>query len=215
MLKTIAVSLALIVLSGCGMISTKPITDDKFTELKGKSLAVTKPIGRSTSVLTIGGALVAGLTVFNSSEDDLTTTFKIADPAINISKRVSESLIKKSKIKLNAKKALKEESRDAEEIISQFPKSDYVLDINTVFSMFSYKPFDFGSYKLAYTSKLQLFEASTKMVVAESICAVSSDDEQSISYDDFLDNDAKLLKLEFKRAEKLCTEQFSKEILKV
>ncbi len=215
MYKLITTALAVTILSGCGIISTKPITPEKFTELKGKKLAVTTPIESRLSVLTVGGAMVSGLTVFTGSEDDLSKMYGLKDPAIEISKIVELNLIKKSKIKIKQHKSLSELSRDPLEIASQFKGVDYVLDINTVSMMFSYRPFDFGTYKLMYNAKLQLVESKTNSVIAESICSNVTDDEVSISYDEYLEDNAKLLKAEFERATNLCAVEFSKSILRI
>lgn len=215
MIRVFSSLLLISLLSGCGIISTKPITPEKFTELKGKKLAVTKPIDKSVAVVTIGGALIEGMTIFNANEDDLKTTFSIQDPAVSISNNVKTKLAKKSKIKIVKEKQLKELSRDAEEVLAQFPEADYVLDINTVSSIFSYRPLEFGVYKLTYNAKLQLFEAKSKTVVAEAICHQVTDDETSFGYDEYLKDNAKLLKGEFNRAAKLCSEEFSKKILTI
>ena len=99
MFKLVSTAVAVALLSGCGMISTKPISPEKFTELKGKNLAVTSPIEMEMKVLTIGGAMIEGLTVFNADRDSLTEHFGLADPSISISKNVEKNLVKKSKIK--------------------------------------------------------------------------------------------------------------------
>lgn len=215
MIRLISSLLFISLLSGCGFISTKPIAPETFSDLKGKKLAVTKPFDTGVAVVTIGGALVEGMTIFNASEDDLKTTFSIEDPAFSISKTVKNRLTKKSKIKLTKEKQLKERSRDANEILAQFPDADYVLDINTVNTIFSYRPLEFGVYKLTYNAKLQLFEAKTKTVVAEAICHQVTDDEQSFGYDEYLKDNAKLLKGEFARVAKLCSDEFSKKILTI
>jgi len=214
MFRLITAAISIAILSGCGMISTKPIAPEKFTELKGKKLAVTTPFKAKLNVLTVGGALMAG-TVGFSSEDDISTVYRLQDPAFSISKNVEKKLAQKAKIKVSEHKKLSEPSRDPEEIAPQFPNADYILDINTVNAFFGYKPFDFGSYRLLYNAKLQLVEADTKTIVAESICHTESDEDQSIGYDEFLANNAKLLKAEYARAIQLCTKEFSQSILRI
>jgi len=215
MLKILISVLALSLVSGCGLlVQTKPMDEDKLADLKGKTLAVTKPHKVNMGLFTKSDALL-GIFSTTMSAEEITNRYELPDPAFDISKNVESKLVKNVKMKVTKRQQLKERTGDATEIAGQFDGVDYILDIETINSQMIYKPLAFGEYKLIYRAKLQLVESASKEVVASSVCVVESDENDSHSYDDMVAQNAKLLKKDFNRAANHCTREFTTDILKI
>ena len=74
--------------------------------------------------------------------------------------------------------------------------------------------FDAGAHKLIYQGRLQLIDLRSEQVVAQGLCSYITPEDASKSYDEFIDDDAAILRLEIKAAVKSCAAEFTSNILR-
>lgn len=194
MLKIVLTAALAVSLSGCGLLlETKPLTADTGAELKGKKVVVTEPYNVGLSAMTLTDVYL-GIFSPDPSGSELQERYGIEDPINSLRDRVLSSWKKDLKLQVSGSKQLSKYMVSAEELTDGVQNADFVLDVSSANMIFTYKIGSFSEYNVKYKAKLQLVDANNKTVVAQKLCDVVSGDDKSYTYDDYLDQNAKLLK---------------------
>ena len=82
--------------------------------------------------------------------------------------------------------------------------------------MFNYYPTDWSHYRVSYSGRLRLIDATTRTVVAESACnSVQGDDKNPPTKEQLLENKAALLKTHLANAGQACVDVLARDVLKL
>ncbi|WP_283789870.1 hypothetical protein QNI23_005105 [Bermanella sp. WJH001] len=214
MLKVILTSLLIVSLSGCGLLfETKPLTQESSAQLKNKKVVVTEPyeIGLSSMTLT---DVYLGIFSPDPSGDELQKRYGIKDPIANLKSKVLASWKKDTRFNVSGKKSMDAYTPSVDELTADVSNADFLLDVSSAQMFFTYKIGSFTEYNVKYKAKLQLVDLANKTVVAQKLCDAVSGDDKSYTYDDYLANNAKLLKEALLEASNKCAYELSVAALK-
>jgi hypothetical protein len=91
---------------------------------------------------------------------------------------------------------------------------DYLLDVRTHNWSFVYFPTDWDTYRVLYHAKLRLIDVKNNQVVAEAFCSHEPEQSQeSLSYDELLNDNARGLTQELHLAAEYCVNDFRAKLL--
>lgn len=202
----------------CTTVQHAPLSSDASAKLQGKSLAATKYPTADFVAMTAGKAVFAviGAVAMIAEGNSIIKENGIEDPARKISQRLADKLVASRDMRLNtgADKLTQNDSIDA--LVAAYPSASYLVDVKTLNWLFTYYPADWAHYKIIYSARLRLIDASSKRVVAESACVShQGDDKNPPSKDQLLENQAALLRKYFDQAADSCVNVLARDILKL
>jgi len=218
MIKKLILVVCACATTACTTVQHAPLSSDASAQLQGKSLAATKYPTADFTAMTAGKAAFAviGAVAMIAEGNSIIKENGIEDPARNIGQRLADKLVASRDMRLNTgtDKLAQNDSVDA--LVAAYPSASYLIDVKTLNWLFTYYPADWAHYKIIYTARLRLIDASAKRVVAESACVShQGDDKNPPSKDQLLENQAALLKKYFDQAADSCVNVLARDILKL
>jgi len=170
---TILLMMAVVAVSGCSTIKTNELTHMEAQQLNDKSLAYTKynrlqDFPAQTAVTVQFGLL--GVSSAISSGNTMMRNNKITDPALDIAQALAKKLSDKHKVKVVQNEQVIPLNSDVKSIVSQYPGSDYILDVKTANWSSIYFPSDWNNYRIIYNGHARLIDTSSQTVIAEVLC---------------------------------------------
>jgi len=215
--RRLAVLVALVTMaSGCVTVANKPLPQDAAEKLPGKSFVPTRYAKPDFTAMTAGKAAfgLIGVAAMVKAGNDIVNQNQVADPAVGISTAIASRLVEKRNMtEVPAGDATAANDQLAV-LATTFPNADYLLDVKTMSWMFGYYPGNWSHYRVLYNARIRLIDASTKDVLAESMCkAAPVDDQNPPTRDQLLENEAALLKQYLDKATTDCVEVLSTQVL--
>ena len=195
-------------LGGC--MSVKPVQApaDAIDALKGQPFTSVTYVKPDFSAMTYGRAAIGGLiggAVMVSEGNALVKDNDIPDPALRIEPKLTALITDRLKSSGATRIADRVAKMDDEESLSRDAgRKGVILDVETIGWMFLYFPFDWSHYKVMYTARARLIDASTGKRIAQAPCQYQSEDKTPPTYDQLLDNKAALLKTMLATAADTC-----------
>jgi hypothetical protein len=173
-LTNVAVVLALAFTAvGCATVKQNELTTDEALTLKNKSVVSVKynqlPDFAAQTAANVQFGLL-GLASAISSGNSMIKNNKIEDPAISISKKISDGLIANQSMKINQSNDSVSTKATDEDLIKTYGKSDYILDVKTTGWSSIYFPTDWDNYRVMYTAQARLIDVKSRQVVIEETC---------------------------------------------
>lgn len=214
MMRVVLTAVLAISLTGCGLLfKTKPLTSDSTETLNNSKVVVTKPFKVGLSSMTLTDVYLG---IFSPDPDgyEIAEKYNIEDPIDEVQKKVLNSWKQDLRLNIVGTKELSGYTVSAEDLVHEVGSADYVLDISTANITFTYQIGSFTDYHVKYSAKIQLVDTETNEVVAQKLCNTTSGEDKSYTYDDYLSNDAKLLKAGIKEAANNCAYELSVNALK-
>ena len=212
------VALAMVVLSGCVSVEHRPLAAGDLETMRGESITATRYAKPDFGAMTAGKAsfgLIGGMAMV-SAGNKIVEENGIEDPAIAISDGLMELLVAQAGMRPAESEGKVAEIDKIPALVSTYPGSRYLLDVKTFNWMFTYYPSDWSHYRVLYNARLRVIDASSRKVVAETMCsATQGDDANPPTRDQLLENDAALLKTYLKQASESCIAVLSKEVLQL
>jgi predicted small secreted protein len=207
-----------VLLSGCATVSHAPLSAESSARLGGKSLVETRYEKPNFTAFTPGRAAfgLIGAAAMVSEGNEIVNANNIPDPAQRIATGLSERLSKARSMVTVPNQGRVAANDEVQTLVSTYPEAGYLLDIKTLGWMFNYYPSQWSRYKVTYTARMRLIDASTKDVVAETACnTVQGDDSNPPTKDQLLENGAALLKRYLEQAADACVDVLARDALKV
>jgi len=108
------------------------------------------------------------------------------------------------------------EDYGVDDVVSNFPKSDYVIDNVALNWRVMYYKLKFGKYYVVLTTKMRLIDLKNKKVVSEGYCQKETeyDESRPLTYDLLFNNGAKGLIEETRKLADTCLVQY-KQLLQL
>lgn len=218
MIKSITLLLAVFILAGCVSTKNMPMQPDVFAVDAPKTITTSFREKPSFSAMTAGKgafALVGALASI-SAGNDLIEQHQIEDPAVYIGQSLTGALKQRYALDIANNNGAVLDVDEPSSIAERYPKSDLVLDVQTINWSFIYFPADWDNYRVIYTAKLRLIDTRSNKMIAEGFCKrIPEQDENSPSYDDLISDQAQGLKKELQLAADHCIEEFQTKVLKI
>ncbi len=216
--KIVVMAIASIVLSGCVSTKNLQISQQDLKQINPNHVALTSREKPNFSAITAGKAMFAllGAAAMISAGNDIVEENKIEDPASYIQAELARELNKNYGFKIDESETKKVATSKGSKIAQLFPKSDLVLDIETINWSFAYFPTDWDNYRVIYSAKLRLIDTKSKNTIAEGFCSrVPEEDDSAPSHDELLANNAERLKQELRSAANKCISEFKSNVLSI
>lgn len=198
---------------GCSSIKTKELSSETSTNLKGKSLVLSKygelPDFAAQTAVNVQFGLI-GLATAISNGNSIIKSNHIEDPAFEISKKLALGLQENQGIKFIEGETKLGSSRDINDIVKIYAGYDYILDVKTLNWSSIYYTSDWDNYRIFYSAHARLIDSKSSSVVAEEACAAAPEYQNTNdapSYEDL--ETGKGLKKELTRAIDFCVERIS------
>jgi hypothetical protein len=158
---------------GCATVNKNELTADEALTLKGKSVVASKynelPDFAAQTAANVQFGLL-GLASAISSGNSMIKNNKIEDPAISISKKISDGLNVNQNMKVIQSGDFVSAKVTDDELIKTYGNSDYILDVKTTGWSSIYFPTDWDNYRVMYTAQARLIDVKSKQVVIEETC---------------------------------------------
>ncbi|WP_052046420.1 hypothetical protein [Candidatus Paracaedibacter symbiosus] len=215
MLRFLAAIVGGLMLSGC--VGTKIVKADMpaIEKRQHPMLTIAKRPLPSFAAITAGKAMFGALGAMAMIDAGNTVVAEngIEDPAIQVSQELGRLLGERLSIPVVlAQHELT--STKPSEIAKQYPGAGLILDVQTVNWSFGYFPSDWDNYRVIYSMKLRLVDASTGKAVAEGFCArVPKDNAGAPSREQLLADKASELKTRLRNAASECGEELKRGTL--
>jgi hypothetical protein len=223
-MKNILLSIILLTfLSNCVNTKIVPITADNSASIKGKTIVITHDERPNFAAMTYKNIMIsaftggiAGAILVTHDGNKIVKENEVEDPAIFIASNLTNDLKLKHNVKIINESA-KKISDSVSEISNQYHKlADYVLDVRTINWSFGYLSFRINNFRVLYSSQLRLIDTKTAEVVAEGFCSSDSSirDKNNIpTYEELLNDRAKLLKEKLNESAIECSKLFKEKVL--
>jgi len=203
----IIVSLTAILTACTGTYSTKIDTNLAQT-LRGKSLIVTS--SKIPMLHVVKSFIFNGDPIDNGNQ--LIKKYNLMNPATMITNKVSNKL--SNTFSMRVQHPVKFEDYDSIEFLAnKYKKNDYVLDIRTSSWGVGFDLQKKGNHRVVYSSTLFLIDTKTEEVVAESLCTINTPQSKTHPYNQYIANNALLLKQEINSITQHCISEFEKQFL--
>lgn len=204
------------IISGCATVQKVPLTANTSAALKDQSIV---PVSRGKpdfSAMTPGKAAFAmiGAIAMTSAGNEIVKAYELEDPANSISQGLLQEL-QSARAAQPVSPAVFVDSNDPEKVATSAKgAAKYVLDVQTINWSFGYFPTDWTHYRVIYSAKARLINVESQKIVAEGRCERLPDSNQNApTYDELLENKAKILKKELKAAADTCVNSLKIEML--
>ncbi len=157
----------------------------------------------------LGGMMMVG------DGDTIVKEFGIADPAVAISARLTPMVAARYQTSSTVNLADRDSSDDSvSDLTHAAGGKGLVVDVETRSWLLGYFPFDWSHYRVMYSARARLIDATTGKQIARETCDYSSgDDVPSPTYDEVLANSAALLKAKLDAATASCVDTLAKKLL--
>lgn len=221
MLKAILAALTLtsaLLFSGCVSTTNVPLPKGSLSQLPGATVRYTQRERADFADFKpsngMSGALGGIASVY--SGNDLIRTCDIPDPAVGISKDLLVHLQSSFNVTPQDHFPFAKNTTSIDEITKAAGgKSRLILDVQTINWMCIYFPFNWTRYRVLYSAKLRLIDASKGAVVAEGFFAWKTpDDAYHPTYDELFANHGAVLRSQLDEASRAAVAFFKAEVLK-
>lgn len=186
---------------GCASVGHVPLTADVAKSLNGKIIHRSQYTKADFSAITAGNVITSS---FIQEGNKIVEINYIDDPAVGISEKIIVAMSEKYGLSM-----LEEQNT--------YSDPDLILGVKTLAWGFNYYRTDWNNYRIFYRSRLRLIGENGQKIIAEGECYYEpkyANTNDSPSYDDLINNNAKGLKNEFAKAALYCEEFFKGNVLK-
>lgn len=129
-------------------------------------------------------------------------------PSLYINNKLIQELTTKYNMK-HIKNNTMTHTTSVDELIRQYPNSDYILDNTTTYWMIIYYPTHWTTYTVNLFNVMKLIDTKNAKIVAQKICQYQPKYKDNMpSYDEMFANNGALIKKETQKALDYCIEDF-------
>jgi hypothetical protein len=193
---------------------TVPVSQSVAAQLNGRSVVVTRHEKPSFNAMTPGTAAFAliGAAAANSAGNKIVEENGVADPADILASSLTAAVVERYGLRWDASVAPVVDTKKAKEIAAAQSGVNYVLDVRSEGWNYAYMGGKLSSYWVGYSAEVRLIDAKSGAVVSNMACA-SNTREHAVkpTRDEFLENQAQLLKDVTSHLGWLCVQTFAKE----
>jgi hypothetical protein len=158
--------------SGCATTKVVELNEEVSASLESKSFTISKheklPSFSAQTAANVQFGLI-GLATANSYGNQIIENNKVADPAIEIAKILSDGLIENYNMTFSPTNILVE-SHGVNELLAAYDNHDYILDVRTLYWGSIYYTSSLRRYQVKHGSRFRLIDSKKRKVVAEVSC---------------------------------------------
>ncbi len=224
--KIIILLTLLPILTNCASDKIIPLSQNDSSIISGKTIAIihgetpsfmaTTPKNMTFALLT-GGIAGAAMMVHNGNK--IVKNNQIEDPSYLIARNLSNEFKSKYNAQIIDKGLEEKTSNNIDKISEQYRNvADYALDVNTAGWGIIYIRFNVNHYITQYGTRLRLIDLKNARIIAEGSCHKTGSKreiENPPTYDELLNDNAKILKEELTNAAIACTNLYKETALTV
>ena len=201
-------------LSGCTTINHIPLSPDASRQLQDKSVASTIYPTPDFAASTPGKAAFGILGAFAaiSEGNSLIQENDVQDPAIAIGQGIVDRLVATRNATQVPSQAVAT-GDDIQTLLATYPEANILVDVKTFNWMFIYFPSQWGRYRVIHSARVRLVDSESKEIVAETLCASNSGEDNPPTEDQLLRNKAALLKEYLNKGVTSCIDKVTKDLL--
>ncbi|CTQ55621.1 hypothetical protein LP7551_04164 [Roseibium album] len=198
-------------LAGCVSAGPPPISFEESAGFAGKTLAMTMRTNPPFVAMTASKGMFAlvGVGVAVAAGNDLVLNKNITDPANAVAQTVAADYGSRYGMKVVEPVHLTS-SPNTSELARSTGDTDYILDVASTGWGFNYLPLKLNQFRVVYSAKIRLIDASVGKVLISDTCLYDSISmgKSPVSHEELLANDATYIKAILSDAERYCAQKF-------
>ncbi|HXP01171.1 MAG TPA: hypothetical protein VN813_11745 [Luteibacter sp.] len=205
-----------VVLSGCTPLPTKSLAPE--STLQGKHVVLSHYAKPDFAAMTTGKALFGMIGGFAmvSAGNQMVKNENIDDPAIEISQRLASDMAARHASTVLPVSDTVATDDNPSSLVKTYPGADVILDVRTMYWMYSYYPNKWSKYRVMYAARVRLIDGKTGALLAQQMCNVEpTDPENAPTHDALRADHAALVKQFLHKAADTCVSDVEQQALRV
>lgn len=215
MLRSVAIVIGLVLLSGCASTKVVPLQEKDLASLQGGTVTTSTREKPGFGAMTAGKAMFGaiGAVAMIAKGNEIVKENDVEDPAAYIAQELAKGFADANEMTVVSTEGVIASGTKPAELAKAYPDADVLLDVQTVNWSFGYFPTDWNSYRVMYSAKVRVIDTKRRKLLAEGFCSrVPEHADNAPSHDQLLADRAAVLKQELAAAADHCISTFRNEV---
>lgn len=216
----------LLLFTGCASDVPSSLTQVELSQLKGKTVLITKRMTPDFTAMTASDAMEPPMALDNITPmdrdiggEDIALQFGIKNPAEEIAGILLDDLSLNYGMKTVNSAPVMVDGDSVKTILKNPIDAQYLLDVQTNYWGFTYFPVRWPNYVIHYQATLRFFDVKGKKLIAEDSCDLNPTIEitanSGVFYGELLADNASKLKYQLDLAAENCIDKFQSTVFKL